>query len=116
MNLSPSITISSAVTPLAVEYAPLIVLGATCTLVVLLVKFPPLISVSNKFESLMITDPSLSTVRKINVSPASVETYPPILITLVEPSPINVGICALGFVLYVLSKVSSQLGSSILTA
>ena len=63
INLSPSITISSGVKPVAVTYAPPI-----------LDKEPPLILVSNKFTSVIVTEPSLSNFLKINVSPTDTLT------------------------------------------
>ena len=76
---------SSADIPVAVIYAPSIALNV-----------PPLSLVSKILGSLIATEPSLSAGRKIKVSPAFVCMYSPISTVDVEPSPIKVGICALG--------------------
>ena len=75
---------------------------------------PPLILVSNKFTSLITTEPSLSNFLKISVSPGCVLRYLCISIIFVDPSPINVGISALGFVATLESQLGVYVGSSIL--
>ena len=100
INLSPSIAISSAKIPLAVPYAPSIVFGATLLPVVLATNDPPEMFVSTKLTSVIVTEPSLSTVRKINVSPAFSckynESVSGLIKSIVEvtPSPTKLGITA----------------------
>ena len=86
VNALPSIVISSDVIPVAVAYAPP-PYGAG-----MYDSDPPDMFVSTRFGSLIVTEPSEVDGRNINISPSLVCTYSPISITLVLPSPTNVGI------------------------